>query len=73
MPFYLESLDGSQSYLASMFSRKSDLDDGRIYDLDELDFTDWLKTAGGQHKAPQKKLRARWYGPNKPASKGGDQ
>lgn len=62
MPFYLESLDGTQSYLASVFSSKVDLVDGQVYKLEELGFTDWLKTAGNQHKKPQNKLKANWYG-----------
>lgn len=61
MPFYLESVDGSQSYKADMFCGKKDLVDGQIYTLDELGFLDWLRTAGNQHKPPQKKLKANWY------------
>lgn len=56
--FTLESLDGSQSYLAELFSAKKDLEDGKIYDLAELGFDDWLVTCKSQHKPPQKKLRA---------------
>jgi hypothetical protein len=63
MPMYLESLDGSQSYRADMFCGKRELIDGQIYSLEELVFSDWLKTAGTQHKPPQKKLKANWYGP----------
>lgn len=62
MPFYLESQDGSQSYRADLFCKKNDLKDGQIYSLEELGFSDWLKTAGNQHKPPQKKLVAKWYG-----------
>lgn len=62
MAFYLESQDGSQSYLAGLFSDKSDLIDGRLYTLEELGFSDWLRTTS-QHKPPQKKLVAKWYGP----------
>lgn len=60
MPFYLESQDGSQSYLATLFCKKRDLVDGQLYSLDELQFSDWLKTTS-QHKPPQKKLIARLY------------
>lgn len=65
MPFYLESLDGSQSYRADLFSAKTDLEDGKIYTLDECGFGDWLRTAGNQYKPPQKKLKANWYGPKR--------
>lgn len=63
MPMYLESLDGSQSYLAEIFFKKRDLVNGKVYSLEELGFLDWLCTAGSQHKSPQKKLKAHWYGP----------
>lgn len=46
MPFYLESQDDKQSYRADMFSSKKDLEDGKLYSLEELEFDDWLKTAG---------------------------
>lgn len=62
MPFYLESLDGSQSYLADLFSSRRDLVDGNIYPLEELGFSDWLRT-GSHHRPPQRKLKAVWYGP----------
>jgi hypothetical protein len=61
MPFYLESDDGKQSYLAELFCKKVGLEDGKLYTLEELGFVDWLKTSN-QHKPPQKKLRANWYG-----------
>lgn len=74
MPFYLESLDGSQSYCAATFcSHHKLLEDGRIYELkellpnvycmgkdNELGFYDWLETTG---KPPARKLKAVWYGP----------
>ena len=63
MPMYLESLDGSQTYLADLYSRKCDLVDGQVYSPEQLGFVDWLKTAGAQHKPPQKTLKAIWYGP----------
>jgi len=62
MPFYLESQDGSQSFAASLFCKKKDLVDGEMYSLEELGFSDWLRTAGSQHKPPPKKLKAVWYG-----------
>ena len=62
MPFYLESQDGTQSYRADLFATKKDLEDGKLYPLEELGFADWLRTAGKQRKPPQKKLMARWYG-----------
>lgn len=70
---YLESLDGSQSYLADTFCNNHEkLENGKIYELrmltpsvycmeGEIGFYDWLKTTG---KAPVKKLKAVWYGPN---------
>lgn len=61
MPMYLESLDDKQSYRADLFCSKKDLVDGKIYSLEELGFDDWLRTAGNQHKPPQKKLIARLY------------
>lgn len=70
MPFYLESQDGSQSYRADMFCAKDDLVDGQLYTLEELGFSDWLKTADNQHKPPQRKLIANWYGPKSDESKG---
>lgn len=73
MPFYLESQDGSQSYRADLFCTKTDLVDGQLYSLDELDFSDWLKSAGSQHKPPQRKLVANWYGPKSSESKGGSE
>lgn len=57
MTKYLESDDGEQSYLASAFSTRKDLVEGELYDLQELQFTDWVRTAGSQHKPPRKKLR----------------
>lgn len=62
MPFYLESQDGSQSYKADMFCSKKDLLNGLLYSLDDLGFQDWLRTYS-QHRPPQKKLLAKWYGP----------
>lgn len=62
MPFYLESQDGSQSYDAAVFCQKRDLIDGQLYSPEELGFNDWLVTSS-QHRPPQKKLRAVWYGP----------
>jgi hypothetical protein len=65
MPMYLESLDNTQSYLADLFVSKDifeKLEDGKIYNTNELKFDDWLITAGKQHKSPQKKLKAVWYG-----------
>lgn len=59
--FYLESLDGSQSYRADLFASKRDLEHGHIYSPQELGFSDWLRTSGSQHKPPQKKLRAIKY------------
>lgn len=59
--FYLESQDGSQSYRADLFCSKTDLVDGQTYTLEELGFIDWLKTAGSQHKPPQRKLVAKSY------------
>jgi hypothetical protein len=70
MPFYLESMDGSQSYKADFFCTKADLVDGQLYTLEELGFSDWLRTAGSQHKPPQKKLKANWYGPVSRATDG---
>lgn len=73
MPMYLESLDGMQSYMADMFCRiASSLVDGHIYALEELGFQDWLRTAGNQHKPPQKKLKAVWYGPKVTRATDGD-
>jgi hypothetical protein len=63
MPTYLESLDGNQIYKADVFCERRDLVDGQVYPLNELGFSDWLRTAGSQHKSPQKKLKAIWYGP----------
>lgn len=65
MGFYLESQDGSQSYLAKLFCKKKDLVHGQLYTLEELDFSDWLRIST-QHKPPQKKLVANWYGPKYP-------
>lgn len=62
MPFYLESQDGSQSYLASVFCNKKNLVNSQIYTLEDLGFFEWLKTAGSQHKPPHRKLVANWYG-----------
>lgn len=61
MHFYLESLDGTQSYRADLFCTRTDLEDGKIYTLEELGFNDWLKTHN-QHKKPQSKLKAVAYG-----------
>lgn len=70
MPFYLESQDGSQSYRADLFCNKIDLADGQLYALEDLGFSDWLKTAASQHKPPQRKLVAKWSGPRSDQSKG---
>ena len=61
MPFYLESQDGIQSYRADLFCSKKVLVDGELYSLEDLGFQDWLRTTS-QHKPPQKKLKAVWYG-----------
>jgi hypothetical protein len=60
--YYLESQDGSQSYLAAMFAEKTDLVNGQLYTLEELGFSDWLR-ASTPHKPPHKKLIANWYEP----------
>ena len=58
---YLESMDGSQSYLADLFTERRDLVDCEVYSLEELGFNDWLRTAGNQHRPPHKKLKAVRY------------
>ncbi|TXG78398.1 hypothetical protein E6Q11_01120 [Candidatus Dojkabacteria bacterium] len=57
MAFYLESLDGNQSYRADLFTARRDLIHGEVYSIDDLEFQDWLRTSS-QHKSPPKKLRA---------------
>lgn len=69
MPTYLESLDGSQSYLAEIFCDASKLEEGKTYDTKEIGFVDWLKTTA-HSKSPQKKLKANWYGPRATEPKG---
>ena len=59
MPFYLESLDGTQNYKADVFCNREDLIEGKIYDLTELGFSEWFTTGG---KKAQKKLKTVWYG-----------